>query len=244
MIVPSAAGSATHDITTGFSGTGNSLYAGILRAPSSDLELLGTKDGKQPNTMTMFQSRSNADQPFTHAATVSEGPDRGRERVYIGDNGFNAANGQTATVDQSLDVGTNNPQFASIRIEKRQTSGQNGPQIRPISHSDGTVYAAFYGWLATTGSFGANTFRVTSADVVVVRDDSWGSGAAPFTALVDPGDGVAGIRVAQGVSFPFMRMGTPTTGQQRLGVGFRLPLTRPTALSCTWCMPISSAARS
>jgi hypothetical protein len=103
--VPSAAGSATHDITTGFSGTGNRLYAGILRAPSSDLERLGTKDGKQPVTMTTFQSRSNADQPFIHAATVRDGPDRGRERVYIGDNDFNAQNGQTATLDQSLESG-------------------------------------------------------------------------------------------------------------------------------------------
>jgi hypothetical protein len=222
VIVPSTAGSATHDITTGFSGTGNSLYAGILRAPSSDLELLGTADGSQPVTMQIFQSRSDADQPFTHATTVRDGPDRGRQRVYIGDNDFNANNGQTATLDQSLDVGSNNPQFASVRLERRPTSGQNGPQIRPISHPDGSVYAAFYGWRATTGSFAANTFRVTSADVVAVRDDNWGSGAAPFTALVDPGDGVAGIRVARGVSFPFMRMGTSTTGQQRLGGGLSI----------------------
>jgi len=222
VIVPSSAGSATHDITTGFSGTGNSLYAGILRAPSSDLELLGTPDGSQPITMKTFQSRNDADQPFTHATTVRDGADRGRERVYIGDNDFNAANGQTATLDQSLDVGSNNPQFTSVRLERRQTSGQNGPQIRPISHPDGTVYAAFYGWRATSGNFDANTFRVTSADVVVVRDDNWGSGAASFTALVDPGDNVAGIRVAQGVSFPFMIMGTSATGQQRLGGGLSI----------------------
>src|SRR5262249_46022066 len=41
--------------------------------------------------------------------------------------------------------------------------------------------------------------------------------AAPFTALVDPGDATPGKRVVQGVSFPFMIGGTAATGQQRLG---------------------------
>jgi hypothetical protein len=50
-----------------------------------------------------------------------------------------------------------------------------------------------------------------------VRDDHFGSGASPFTALIDPGDGLAGVRVVQGVSFPFMIHGTAATGQQRLG---------------------------
>jgi len=59
-------------------------------------------------------------------------------------------------------------------------------------HSDGTVYAAFYGWRAATGNFKANTFVVTSADVVVVRDDKWGAGG--FVDLKEPvapaGDGL------------------------------------------------------
>src|ERR1041385_786315 len=71
---------------------------------------------------------------------------------------------------------------------------------------NGTVYAAFYRWRATTGNFGSNTLVITSADVVVVRDDAWG--AHSFIDLVEPptpaGDGLAGKRVVQGVSFPFM----------------------------------------
>jgi hypothetical protein len=82
VIVPSAAGSATHDITTGFSGTGNSLYAGILRAPSSDLELLGTPDGSQPVTMRTFQSRNDADQPFTHADIKKAVSNRANSLLY------------------------------------------------------------------------------------------------------------------------------------------------------------------
>jgi hypothetical protein len=44
-----------------------------------------------------------------------------------------------------------------------------------------------------------------------MRDDSWGSGATPFTALVDT-DGFAGKRLVQNVTLTFGNM-----GQQRLG---------------------------
>jgi hypothetical protein len=164
----------------------------------------------------VLQTRPNADQPFTHATRVKTGPDAGKQRVYIGDNDFNARP-RTATIDQSLNAGSRQAAFTSIRIEKRTTVGQDGPQIRPVSHPDGTVYAVFYRWRALTGSFPANTLVITSADVVVVRDDQWGAGGNPFVALTDPSDSVAGRRVAQGVSFPFMVSGTSATGQQRLG---------------------------
>jgi hypothetical protein len=139
--------------------------------------------------------------------------------VYIGDNDFNAPGGKTQTVDQSLNAGVASPAFTSVRVEKRTTLGQDGPQCRPVAHADGTVYAAFYRWRASTGSFPSNTFVVTSAEVVVVRDDAWG--AHNFMDLVEPpppaGDGLAGKRVVQGVSFPFMRNGIAGTGQQRIG---------------------------
>jgi hypothetical protein len=78
------------------------------------------------------------------------------------------------------------------------------------------VYAAYYGWRAQSGSWPANTLVVT-ADVVVVRDDGWGTGRAPFTALTDPTDGLPGLRVARGVTFPFHSTGRGVPGQQRLG---------------------------
>jgi len=213
-IVPSSP--ATHDITSGFSGAGKKLYASILKAPSSSLDFLRVTDFTLASPMAVLKTRPNADQPFLHATTVANGSGAGQERVYIGDNDF-AAIPQTATIDRSLNAGANPVAFASIRIEKRSTAGQDGPQVRPVSHRDGTVYAVFYRWRAMTGNFTANTLVITSADVVVVRDDSWGSGGTPFTALKDPSDGLAGRRVAQGVTFPFMRLGTSTTGQQRLG---------------------------
>jgi hypothetical protein len=212
-IVPSVPASiGTGDITTGFSGKATTLYAGILNAGTFDLQFLRTTNPFLPSPMTVLVDRPNGDQPFTIATRKGT-----RDLVYIGDNDFNAAGGKTATVDESLNASVASPAFNSVRVEKRTTLGQDGPQTRPASHADGTVYASFYRWRAGTGNFQANTFVITSADVIVVRDDHFGSGANPFTALVDPGDGLAGVRVAQGVSFPFMIHGTAATGQQRLG---------------------------
>src|SRR6185503_14645436 len=75
------------------------------------------------------------------------------------------------------------------------------------THPDGTIYAVFYGWRSFS------SIGLVTTDVVVVRDDNWGSGSTPFTALTDPGDGLAGIRVVTGVSFTF----NGTMGQERLG---------------------------
>ena len=47
----------------------------------------------------------------------------------------------------------------------------------------------------------------------MVRDDDWGSGANPFTALVDPNDGIAGFRVQTGIALNFNQQ----IGQERLG---------------------------
>ena len=220
-IVPSTGGSSigTGDITTSFNRKGTTLYGGILRAGTGNLEFLRTTSPFGPTVMTVLKSRPSADQPFTHATTVPSGVDAGKDRVYIGNNDFAAPAGKTETVDTSLNAGVAAPSFTANRIEKRSTLGQDGPQSRPVAHPDGTVYAAFYRWRASTGSFPGNTLVITSADVVVVRDDK--GGALGFTSLVEPaapaGDGAVGKRVVQGVSFPFMRNGTAATGQQRIG---------------------------
>jgi len=216
-IVPSQAGSGlgTGDITTSFNRPGTKLYGAILRAGTGALEFLRTTAPAFP-PMTVLKSRPSADQPYTHATTVPAGAGAGQDRVYIGDNDFAAPGGKTQTVDQSLNAGIGPPvTFNSVRVEKRATVGQDGPQCRPVAHSDGTIYAAFYGWRALTGSFPANTLVITSADVVVVRDDHWGAGG--FIDLKDSADLIAGQRVITGISFPFMRNGTPATGQQRIG---------------------------
>ena len=209
-VVPSRAGSAlgTGDISLAFGTTGHRLYGGILRDPSFNFETL-----RGPNAMAAMQtlaSRPDNDQPFTHAISKS-----GRDRVYIGNNDFQAGP-QTATVDITANGRVANPAFRSIRIEPRATAGQDGPQIRPVAHPDGTAYAAYYGWRAQSGSFPGNTLVVTT-DVVVVRDDPAGLGANPFRSLVEPSDGLPGRLVARNIRIPFNRNGSSSTGQQRLG---------------------------
>src|SRR5829696_5050285 len=226
-IVPSGAGQffPTGDITTAAPGrrsddddddddgddngddNGRRLYTGILRTPGSLLfNALRTPDFLSPTIMSVLLSRSDEDQPWAQVVKVRSGPDAGKDRLYIGINDFNALP-RSATVEQSLDAAVAAPAFTSARIEQRNTSGQDGPQIRPVAHRDGTVYAVFYGWR----DFDI-TNRVT-ADVVVVRDDNGGAGATPYTALVDANDGVAGVRVVQNITFTFNSM----LGQTRLG---------------------------
>lgn len=215
-IVPSsvADGSATADITVAFGSSSNVLYAGIIRFPfpgdRTRLNILRTKNFQGTAVMDVLIDRTGqgVDQPYVQAATVSSGPDQGKDRVYVGDNDFNATGGRTATIDQTLSGASANPPFKSVRIESRTTPGQDGPPVRPAIHPDGTVYAVFHSWR----SFDNNTGRGT-ADIVVVRDDKGGATPNPFTNLVDPNDHKSGVRVAQGAKFNFNGF----LGQQRTG---------------------------
>jgi hypothetical protein len=215
-IVPSAGGIGTGDITSRFGGNTNRLYASILDGATGAFEVHRTADFTAAAAMTQLESRANEDQPYAQATTVMGGPDAGKDRLYIGVNDFNAVP-RSATVEESLDAGVAAPVFGSARVETRTTMGQDGPQVRPAIHGDGTIYAAFYRWISSTGSFGSNTLVITNAELIVVRDDNWGQGATPFAALTDPSDGLAGRRVATGLSFPFNRTGVAVNGQERWG---------------------------
>jgi hypothetical protein len=216
-IVPSAGSLGTGDITLKFAGTSSRLFTSILDGSTGAFEVHRTTNFNGPTAMTQLESRSNEDQPYVQSTTVMGGVGVGLDRVYIGVNDFNAPGGKTATVEQTLDGGTTSPTFGSIRVEKRSTLGQNGPQVRPAVHSDGTIYAAFYRWISSSGSFPANTLVITNAELILVRDDNWGSGASPFTALTDTSDGLAGRRAATGLSFPFNQQGVSANGQERWG---------------------------
>ncbi|MEA2898639.1 MAG: hypothetical protein QOJ84_4254 [Bradyrhizobium sp.] len=212
-------GSRTSDIAIAFSGTNDRFYVGILRpdSPTRDtrMSILRTDSFDNPATLQVLDDRRKPDQPFTQAITMASGPDKGKERLYVGSNDF-AASPQSATLDIGLDVGAAAPSFKRVRIEHRTTAGQNGPQIRPALHPDGTVYAAFLGWRSQTGDFETGTLQIT-ADVVVVRDDLGGTGATPCEDLKDPTDGQVGVQVARGVKFAFDSDGLAKNGQQRLG---------------------------
>ncbi len=216
-IVPSAGSLGTGDITLKFAGASSRLFTTILDGTSGAFEVHRTTNFTSATPMTQLESRGNEDQPFVQATTVVGGVNAGKDRVYIGVNDFNAPGGKTSTIEQSLNAGVAAPAFTSVRIERRATLGQDGPQVRPAIHADGTVYAAFLRWVSSTGNFGANTLIINNAEAIVVRDDNWGTGPSRFAALTDPSDGLAGIRVATGLSFPFNSQGVTAKGQERWG---------------------------
>ena len=210
-IVPSDGSGMTSDITLRFAETSGNLYAGILRRPGGfRLNILRTGNFLGAAAMTVLVDRRPVDQPYVQATTVG-----GADRVYVGNNaccppGFG---GQTATIDQSLNAGGVAPVFNAIRIESRGTAGQDGPPVRPAIHADGTIYGVFYHWTNRVGNFNPNA--TITADVVVIRDDSGGAGATPFTNLVDPGDALAGMRVVQNRTVPWANTSQANFGQER-----------------------------
>jgi hypothetical protein len=198
-------GRPVRDQTVRFSSRGGNLYAGVLIGPGGistiNFDVLRTNDFTGLTTMTRLARRQNDDQPYVEATTVPAGPDAGKDRAYVGSNDHAPAN-IPATMDFSLDAAAAAATVTTVRLEGRVVS-RDGFQTRPAVHPDGTVYAMFYA-LLTDGTF----------DVVIVRDDTWASGANPFTDLVDPGDGLQGLRIATGVVNPFL---SSFLGQQRMG---------------------------
>lgn len=211
-IVPSANG-MTGDITVRFAGRGNTLYAGILRGGSFlNLRILRTANPFGAAAMTQLVNNASQDQPYVEATTTDPGGGD-VDRVYVGLNNWGqrisgGGTGQTATEQFSLNARTAGAPagFNPTVIEARATFEQDMPAIRTAVHSNGTVYAIFYRWTAGNVPNASN-------DVVVVRDNNWGAGANPFTALKDPGDANSGVRVVTGVTVPAF---PATLGSNRL----------------------------
>ncbi|MDX6613019.1 MAG: hypothetical protein QOD75_2205 [Blastocatellia bacterium] len=198
----------TGDITLKFSRTNSTLYAGILRGDSKTtrLNILRTKNFAAVTPMEILVDRANVDQPYMQVGTVMKGADKGKDRIYVGTNDTSLSG--SATIEQSLDGGATKPTFRKIRIESRETSGQDGPPVRPSVHPDGTAYAIYHAWRSFNRRSGAGT-----ADIVVVRDDNGGTGPRPFRDLVDADDGKVGVRVARNTQFNFSGF----LGMQRTG---------------------------
>lgn len=205
---------AYNDITIRFDGSGNLFAAFLHYDPSFLLAQLTVCRTSDLSTVTTIYDQNPAiqpylmDQPFVQAATVKSGPLAGNSVVYVGINDFNNQP-NTATILMSLEAAISSPVFKLVRLESRSTGAamQDGPQIRTAIHSDGTVYAAFYGWRNLDSSY------LVTSDVVVCRDDNWGWSPNPFTNLTDPGDGHSGMRVAKGINFTFNEL----LGQERTG---------------------------
>lgn len=216
FIVPSQVGSSfpTGDITLSFSSTlsgapahqSSWLYGGILSAVTAGrpMTVLRAQDPFSAVVMTSLDTRTgNVDQPHTTAGTSTTNQDK----LYVGfNNGYGCIvpSGRTATLDVSQDASIASPSFTLDLIEARDTACQDGFATVVAAHPDGTVYAAFiHDWSG-------------SPRLVVVRDDNWGTGANPFSALKEPppptSDGVAGRYVTNALTLASGYM-----GQNRLG---------------------------
>ena len=204
---PGSCFTAVCDITLRFARSSNLLYVSDLNPVGgiSRLDIWSVANPTTAATATLLQSRPGtgalkfADQPYIEASSAA-----GRDRVFVGNNDLMAAGGQTSTIDHSANATPPPPSgFANTVLETRTTSGQDSPSVRPAVHRDGTVYGLYAG------------FRTGGTEVVVVRDDNWGTGGTPFRALID-GDGQPGIRVVSSLT------GTASVGSQRVGQGLAI----------------------
>jgi hypothetical protein len=192
LVIP---GGEPNDQSVRFGG-GSALYAGVLRGDVFlRLNILRSAPFSTTTVMQTMVQRDSVDQPYV-AAVVADG----RDRIFVGNN-----DSKGGSVDHSADARTGPAPagFSQTLIDPRLTI-RDSPSIRAAPHRDGTVYAAYFSWRKT---------GPVQADVVVARDDSFGTGGAPFTALTDTGDGKSGVRVAQSVPIPwFFFMGNERVG--------------------------------
>jgi hypothetical protein len=231
----------THDITVGFATTGGVLYAGILSGSTGRMQILRTASFNSSTVMTSLVDRASEDQPWVVAGSVVVAG-VSRDRVFVGNEDGNQPGGRTATVDVSQDAATAPAPagFTPIQLERRSTvviaqlgRGKDGPPIRTAFHPDGTVYCAFQRWAS-------GTFPALNTDIVVTRDDAWGASATPFAALVDPGDGIIGQRVATNRFILFNAI----MGQERLGSDLSIAVdpTDSSTVWIAWCDRVGGAA--
>ncbi len=206
-IVPSNI--STGDITSKFGTTTNWLYTGILRIPAATgatltMDIFRTNNVAGTALMPQLQTRNSPDQPYAYAATPPDGIDR----MYVGNNDLGILP-RSAAVDLSLNASATTPTLSTAVIERRTPTGQDGPPVRLAIHPEGTLYAIHVQRTATSGT-------LRTANIVVTRDDNWGTGTNPFSDLTDPGDGLAGRIVVTGIQFTFSGNNI-SLGQERTG---------------------------
>jgi hypothetical protein len=224
LIVPSPG--QTLDISLAFGGAGGTLYAGMIPNDPNPtgtlpprLNILRTQALFGPNPMTLLVDRRGAgvDQPYVEALTAAAGAQAGQDIVFVGSNDFNQPDRRTATVDFSRDAASAGHPFNSRSVDARPgiQDGQDAPSVRPAIHPDGTVYSAFLHQVGQT----ADAFRFAVYNLVVVRDDQFAQGNAPFASLQGTA-GVPGQFVAVNRVIPFLpdQAGQPgPLGQERIG---------------------------
>jgi hypothetical protein len=206
FVLPSAAGAQlpTFDVTCRYGGASGEVYSGLISPTSgTSIPINRAPDAStQQTTITTV----TGDQPFLEATTTVAGG-VSHDRLYVGYN----ANGNRSTVNVFLDATAAVPATTATALDVRFQFDM--PPTRTAIHRGGTIYCAFYSYNGATRS------PADLRDVIVVKDLDWGGSAPPFQALVDGGDGQAGVRVATGVSNPWYSSNfeDPAFGNDRYG---------------------------
>jgi hypothetical protein len=224
-IVPGATG----DYNAKFSSKG--FYGGNLRQPwPLTMDVLRTKAPFGGSLMAVVDARPGGgggffDQPWVETWTVRKGSGGGKDHLYVGANDLTIYPGAGASLDICANGLATTPTFKLVRLDSRPVSGQDGPSVRVGIHRGGKVYAAFFGY--RSGGV------ATNSDVVVVRDDHWGTGTNPFRDLIDPGDTKPGVRVVTGIDTGWgVGLGSDRTGSD---LTLAVDPVRASTVWVAWC---------
>jgi hypothetical protein len=207
FVLPSAAGAQlpTFDVTCRYGGASGEVYSGLISPTGSGTTIV---INRAPNASTHQTTIATVtgDQPFLEATTTVAGG-VSHDRLYVGYN----ANGNRSTANVFLDATATAPTTTATALDVRFPFDM--PPTRTAIHRSGTIYCAFYSYN------GAARSPADLRDVVVVKDLNWGAAAPPFQALLDTGDGQAGVRVATGISNPWFSSNfeDPSFGNDRYG---------------------------
>jgi hypothetical protein len=190
------------DISVRFGHTSGVLYIAIINETTFDgsLNVLRTADFTAPDAIELLINvppegfgldKEIVDQPWLETTTAN-----GKDIVFLSGNDTRRSNqnGQTAFIMVFSDA-ANMPRPADFNtckyIEERKNPTQNLPSVRTAPHSSGIIYGGFFGW---RGAEQGNN----KIDVVVVRDDNWGTNS--FHNLIDSSDGKPGLLVVKNVT--------------------------------------------
>ena len=165
------------DISVAFGSTGGVLYAGILNGQTIKLQILRSANFTSTTPMTVLVTRANRGPALARRRQRRRQGRLTRPRLCRQQRlqPARGGNGHGRPVREREDRGGAG-RVRPAQIEKRATTGQDGPPVRLALHSDGTVYAAIERWVS-------GTVPNINLDVVVTRDDNWATTLAPFAAL-------------------------------------------------------------
>ena len=179
------------------------LYAGISSQGTTNMFILRTPAFASNTPMAAVLAHSLEDQPWVVAGSVVVNG-RSVDRVYVGSRA-----GAPAAIEVSQDAATTPaPAGFTETILGLRRGPFSLPPTRTAIHPDGTVYVVYMHCTSTSGDGNNYDF-----DVVVRRDDNWGSGANPFTALAEPGSKTPGVRASVSQFARFNAI----VGQERIG---------------------------